>query len=149
MSSPLLVEQILSLSSTSQNANWYRYSKDEDETLLLDEAEQAYNRIVNAITNDFINGMPTDIESAYHIPQVPNVNDDLSTAGGGANHEIFDTRDLSQVNFLYNDITFQVYPGLKITNERISKTNNRLREDESESCDLLYLMAMNDNPSPL
>ena len=34
------------------------------------------------------------------------------------NSEILDTADLSQVNFVYNNITFQVYPNPKITNER-------------------------------
>ena len=112
MSSSLSVEQILSRTSISQNVNQYRYNELEDEKLLLDEAEESYNRIVDSITNSCINGIPTAIDSAPRIPQVLGVNDGLSSVAG--NHEIFDTRDLSQVNFVYNDVTFQVYPGLKI-----------------------------------
>ncbi len=49
------------------------------------------------------------------------------------NSEILDTADLSQVNFVYNNITFQVYPNPKITNERSSgAVDVRLREDESD-----------------
>ena len=38
--------------------------------------------------------------------------------------------DLSQVDFMYNDITFQVYPTLKITNERSSATDMLPIEDD-------------------
>ena len=50
MPSHLSVEQILSEPSISQNASPYRYSVNEDGKLLLDEAEQSYNRIIDAIT---------------------------------------------------------------------------------------------------
>lgn len=36
----------------------------------------------------------------------------------GSNRKIYDTRNLPQVNFGYNDFIFQVYPNPKITNER-------------------------------
>ena len=49
----------------------------------------------------------------------------------GSNHETFDTRDLSQVNFVYNNITFQVHPGPKISNEGASGTDVMPGEDES------------------
>ena len=48
MPSLLSVEQILSQSSVSENTSRYRYSEDEDERLIIDEAEQSYNRIMNA-----------------------------------------------------------------------------------------------------
>jgi hypothetical protein len=48
MISLLSVEQILSQSSVSENTSRYRYSEDEDERLIIDEAEQSYNRIMNA-----------------------------------------------------------------------------------------------------
>ena len=63
MPSHLSVEQILSQSSIRQNASQYSYSEDEDEKLLLDEAEQSYNTVVDAITNHCINAMPNDTES--------------------------------------------------------------------------------------
>lgn len=50
--------------------------------------------------------------------------------GKGSNHETFDTRDLSQVNFVYNNITFQVHPGPKISKESYSGTD-AMPEDES------------------
>jgi len=58
MPSYLSVEQILLQSSINQNTSQYRYS--ENEKLLLDEAEQVYNKIVDAITNSCINKMPND-----------------------------------------------------------------------------------------
>jgi hypothetical protein len=48
MPSPLSVEHILSQSSISQNTSRYRYSEDEDKRLIIDEAEQSYNRIIDA-----------------------------------------------------------------------------------------------------
>jgi|GEM_PF-5909402 hypothetical protein len=38
--------------------------------------------------------------------QVPEIQDNLSS-----NHEILDTGDLSQLNLVYNNIIFQLYPG--------------------------------------
>jgi hypothetical protein len=127
MSSSLSVEQILSRTSISQNVNQYRYNEHEDEKLLLDEAEQLYNRIVDAITNHCIDGMPNDAESPSQISQVPDVQ------GIGGSSKIFDTRDLSQVNFVYNNITFQVHPGPKISNESYSGTDVMPGEDESDT----------------
>jgi hypothetical protein len=107
MPSYFSVEQILSKSSISQNASMYGYNEDEDEKCLLDEAEQSYNKIVDAITNSCINEVPNDTESLSSVVQAP----DLHAT------EIFDTGDLSQVNFVYNNITFQVNPSHKISNE--------------------------------
>ena len=91
--SRLSVEQVLSI---SQNASMHGYNEYEDEKRLLDEAEQSYSRIVDAITNNCINEMPNNTESLSPISQVP----DLHGIGGSS--KIFDTRDLSQVNFVYN-----------------------------------------------
>lgn len=63
--SSLSVEQILSQSSISQTS---QYSENEDEKFLLDGAEQSYNRIIDAITNNCINGMQNETESLYHLP---------------------------------------------------------------------------------
>ena len=55
--SHISVEQILSESSTIQSASRYHIGEIEDESLLLDEAEQLYNRIADAITNNCVNGI--------------------------------------------------------------------------------------------
>lgn len=75
--------------------------------------------MVDAITNNCINEMPNDTESSSPISQVPDIHDSLTSVG--YNHKIFDTRDLSKVNFAYNDITFQVCPSPKISNERVMR----------------------------
>jgi hypothetical protein len=56
--SHLSVEQILAQSSLSQSASPYEDS--EDEKFLLHEAEQSYNRIIDAITINCINGMQNE-----------------------------------------------------------------------------------------
>src|SRR5918994_1420074 len=127
MPSPSSVEQILTQSRVSQNQSRYGYSENEDEELLLDDAEQAYNSMMDAITNRCINEVPNDTESLSPVLQLPIIQDE------GSNHEIMDTRDLSQVDFVYNDITFQVYPTLKITNERSSATDMLPIEDDLDN----------------
>jgi hypothetical protein len=74
--------------------------------------------------------MPIDAKLSSEMLRVPDIQDGLSSIEG--NHKIFDTGDLSQVNLVYNNITFQVYPGPKITNERGNGADVRLREDESD-----------------
>ena len=122
--SRLSVEQILSESSEGQDASLYDFGEDENEKLLLDEAEQSFNRIVNAITNNCINKMPSDIKSPSRIPDLQ---DGLSLVKDS--RKIFDTRELSQINLVYNDITLQVYSG-SLTNDRSSRTDGRSREDK-------------------
>ncbi len=128
MPSHFSVEQILSQSSISQTSQ-YRYSENEDEKLLLDEAEQSYSRIVNAITNTCINEMPNNIESSSQILQVPDVNDNRLSSVEDT-YKILDTRDLSQINLTYNNITFQVYPDSGFTNEQRSETQTRPSKNE-------------------
>jgi hypothetical protein len=127
MPSPSSVEQILSQSRVSQNQSRYGYSENEDEKLLLDDAEQAYNSMIDAIANRCINEVVNDTESLSPVLPLPIIQDE------GSNHEIMDTRDLSQVDFVYNDITFQVYPTLKITNERSSATDMLPIEDDLDN----------------
>ncbi|HYZ58820.1 MAG TPA: hypothetical protein VE544_04110, partial [Nitrososphaeraceae archaeon] len=127
MPSPSSVEQILSQSHVSQNPSRYGYSENEDEKLLLDDAEQAYNSMMDAIANRCINEVPNDTESLSPVLQLPIIQDE------GSNHEIMDTGDLSQVDFVYNDITLQVFPTLKITNERSSGTDMLPSEDELDN----------------
>ena len=133
MPSHLSVEQILSQSSISQNASQYSHSEDENEKLLLDEAEQSYNTVVDTIVSNCINTISNDIEWSFRTPlvpviQIPEIQDGLSSIGG--NYEIFDTRDLSQVNLVYNNVTFQVYPYSEFTNEQRSKTQTRPSKNE-------------------
>jgi hypothetical protein len=74
----------------------------------------------------------TKTEPLYHSPQVLDVNDGLSSIAD--NHKIFDTRNLSQVNFVYNNVRFHVCSISKITNEKstYNEMDNGLRENESE-----------------
>ena len=116
------MEQILSESSDSQDASLYGFGENENEKLLLDEAEQSYNRIANAITNTCINEMPNNTESSSQILQVSDVNDDRLSSVEDT-YKILDTRDLSQINLVYNNITFQVYPDSGFTNEQMSETD--------------------------
>jgi transposase len=132
MPSHLSVEQILS--PISQHAGQYNGS--EEEKLLLDEAEQSYNTIVDTITTYCVNGIPNYIKSTSRILQVPEIQDCPSPVED--RHKIFDTRDLSQVNLVYNNVTYQVIPGPKITNERSSGADARLSKDESEQRDSFY-----------
>ncbi len=127
MPSHLLVEQILRQSSLSQNPRPYEDS--EDEKFLLHEAEQSYNRIIDAITNNCINGMQNETEPLYHSPQVLDVNDGrLSPVR--YTQKILDTRDLSQINLTYNNITFQICPDSGFTNEQRSETQTRPSKNE-------------------
>src|ERR671918_1610356 len=126
-STQLSVEQILSESSFSQNPSRYSIGEKEDEKLLLDEAEQAYNSMIDAIANRCINEVPNDTESLSPVLQLPIIQDE------GSNHEIMDTGDMSQVDFVYNDITLQIFPTLKITNERSSATDMLPIEDDLDN----------------
>src|SRR5919106_1017007 len=123
MHSHLSVEQILSDSSRSQEPSLYGFSENEIEKVLLDEAKESYNRFVNAVTNNCINKMPSDTKSSSQVLPLPIIQD------GRGNHEILDTGNLSEVNFVYNDITFQIYPDSVLTNERNSETTPRSREN--------------------
>src|SRR5919106_594150 len=127
MSFPSSVEQILSQSRVSQNQSRNGYGENEDEKLLLDEAERAYNSMMDAITSRCINEVPNDTESLSPVLPLPIIQDEES------NHEILDTGNLSEVNFVHNDITLQVYPTLKITNERSSGTDMLPIEDDLDN----------------
>jgi hypothetical protein len=74
--------------------------------------------------------MPNDTESSSQILQTSHEQDT------GSNREIYDTGDLSGANLTYNNITFHVYPVLKIANEGSSGTNVWLGEKESDSYNL-------------
>ena len=127
MPSPSSVEQILSQSRVSQNQSRNGFGESEDEKLPLDDAEQAYNSMIDAIANRCINEVPNDTESLSPVLQLPIIQDE------GSNHENMDTQDLCQVDFVYNDITFQVYPTLKILNDRSSRTDILPIEDELDN----------------
>ena len=45
--------------------------KNEDEKLLLDDAEQAYNSMIDSIANRCINEMPNDTESLSPVLPLP------------------------------------------------------------------------------
>ena len=109
------------------------YTDEEDAIvkLLLDEAEQLFNRFVDAITKRCINWIPKDKESSSQILPLPIIQD------GRSNHEVLDTKNLSELNFVYNDITLQVFPTLKISNDRSSRTDILPREDELDNTSFL------------
>src|SRR5918996_3940182 len=56
---------------------------------------------------------------------------------GRSNHEILDTGNLSELNFVYNDITIQVFPTLKISNDHSIRTDTLPREDELDNTSFL------------
>lgn len=83
--------------------------------------------MVDAITNSCIYGMQNEGEPLYPTLHVPDIK------GTESNHEISGTGGLSEINFSYNNITFHVYPVLKIANERSrGAVDVRLIEDESD-----------------
>lgn len=70
-----------------------------------------------AITNHCINQIPkisndtdTDTPGTFQVAGIQGIK---------SKNEVFDTRDLSEINLSYNIITFHVHPFLKITNEKI------------------------------
>ena len=128
--SHISVEQILSESSTIQSASRYHIGEIEDESLLLDEAEQLYNRIVDTITNNCVNGIE-DITSASRISDVPDIQNSLFPVEN--TRKIFDTRDLSQITLIYNDVKFQVQSTTKISDGSSIKP----REDGSDACNYM------------
>lgn len=106
------MEQLLSQSSSIQKASQYGCSKDENEKVLLDEAELSYNRIVDAITNHCINQKPK-IPNDNNTELSPETFQIASIQGIETNSEIFDTRDLSEVNLSCKNITFHVFASRK------------------------------------
>jgi hypothetical protein len=87
--------------------------------------------MIDAITNRCINGIPNDKESSSQILPLPIILD------GRNNHEILDIRDLSEINFVHNDITLQVFPILKIPDDRRGRTDMLPREDELDNTSFL------------
>lgn len=129
MSSHLSVEQILSESSVNQSAGLYRYDEDEDGKLLLDEAEQSYNRIVDAITNNCIKGVSNNTKSpSQTLSDIPDGKLSVEPS-----HKIFDTRDLSLVDLVCNNVAFQLSPGSNVINERSKRIDVGPGEVESDT----------------
>jgi hypothetical protein len=130
-------EQILQLSEATSSSisphELYEYTDEEDAIakLLFIEAEQSFNRLVDAVTKRCINRIPNDKESSPQILPLPIIQD------GRSNHEILDTRNLSELGFVYNDITLQVLPTLKIPNDSSNRTGILPREDELDNTSFL------------
>jgi len=130
----LSVEQIVPLSeaisaSSISPHELYRYEgEDAIAKLLLDEAEQLFNRLVDAVTNRCINWIPSDKESSSQILPLPIIQD------GGSK---MDARNLSGLNFVYNDITLQMFPTLKISNDRSNRIDTLPMEDELDNTSFL------------
>ena len=71
--------------------------------------------------------MPNNTESSSQILQAFHEQDIRS------NRETYDSGNLSEVNLAHNNITFHVYPVLKITNERSGGRGVLPRENDSNS----------------
>lgn len=71
--------------------------------------------------------MPNNTESSSQILQAFHEQDIRS------NRETYDSGNLSEVNLARNNITFHVYPVLKITNERSGGRGVLPRENDSDS----------------
>src|SRR5919106_622345 len=134
----LSADQILplseSISSSISPRELYGYDDEEEDAiakLLLDETEQLFNRLVDTVTNRYINWMPNDKESSSQVLPLPIIQD------GRSNHEVLDTRNLSELNFMYNDITLQVFPTLKISNDHSNRTDTLPKEDELDNTNFL------------
>jgi hypothetical protein len=82
--------------------------------------------MMDTIVNRCINKIPNDIASLSPVLPLPVIQDDPSSIAG--NHEILDTRDLSQF-----DITFEISPGLEISNEQSCRTLKRPVENELDA----------------
>ena len=66
----LSVEQLLSQSSISENQSdptQFAHNNDSLENLILDEAEQCYNRIVEAYVGKYTNDIPYDADSSSSL----------------------------------------------------------------------------------
>ena len=70
--------------------------------------------------------MPNNTESSSQILQAFHEQDIRS------NRETYDSGNLSEVNLAHNNITFHVYPVLKITNERSGGRGVLPRENDSD-----------------
>jgi hypothetical protein len=71
-----------SISQNEQHTNQFGYNDNSLEKLVLDEAEQSYNRIVEALTNNCVEEMPDDTKSSDEIFQVPDMQHEASHEEG-------------------------------------------------------------------
>ena len=87
----LSVEQLLSQSSISENQSdptQFAHNNDSLENLILDEAEQCYNRIVEAYVGKCTNDIPYDAESSSSLYEVPyRTQHEMSVDNGYSDHE--------------------------------------------------------------
>ena len=87
----LSVEQLLSQSLISENQSdptQFAHSNDSLENLILDEAEQCYNRIVEAYVSKCTNDIPNDAESSSSLYEVPSrTQHEMSVDSGYSDHE--------------------------------------------------------------
>ena len=86
----LSVERLLSQSSISENQSdptQFAHNNDSLEILILDEAEQCYNRIVEAYVGKCTNDIPSDADSSslYEVPY--STQHEMSVDNGYSDHE--------------------------------------------------------------
>ena len=87
----LSVEQLLSQSSISENQSdptQFAHNNDSLENLILDEAEQCYNRIVEAYAGKCTNDIPYGAESSSSLYEVHyRTQHEMSVDNGYSDHE--------------------------------------------------------------
>jgi predicted transcriptional regulator len=86
----LSVEQLLSKSPIIENQSdpaRFSYSNDSLENLIMEEAEQCYNRLVEAYADKCINDIPYDAESLAPAYNVPSIQHEMSRDNGYSDHE--------------------------------------------------------------
>jgi hypothetical protein len=76
VSPALTVEHLLSQPSIDENQP-DAFGNDSLENLILDEAEQCYNRIVEAYAGKCINDIPHDVKSSSSIYEAPFIQNEM------------------------------------------------------------------------
>lgn len=134
----LSVEQLLLqclISQNEQHPNQFGYNEDSLERLLLDEAEQSYNRFAEVLTGKCMNDITNDTESLTLMSQLPARQPTPSTS------TIPDTSEgeISIRPAIMNNFALEICRhNSNIANEPSSGTDVQLRKkDESDTCNFL------------
>jgi hypothetical protein len=121
-----------SINQNEQNLSQYGYNDDPNETLLLDEAEHLYNKIVEAFANKCINDVTNDTESSSQILQVPDTQLSLSTDEGCHTSLDASEENLFPTNVLFNNISLRLFTNISSSQyyKRAKEQNGCPAKDE-------------------
>ena len=116
----------------------YHHKKDALAEVFLDEDEQLYNKIMDTITFSCL-GMLGKNESPSKLVEIPSIQGSVYSVSRN-NHKIMDSKNLSYVNFVYDSITFQVYPilmrvltnGMKNTLRQKASTSSSMQQSATK-----------------